>query len=37
MMAKLLQFFFSRKRKKEKKSDFESIGGYLLKVASGAN
>ena len=29
MMAKLLQKIFSRKRKKEKKSDFESIGGYL--------
>ena len=29
MMAKILQKFFSRKRKNEKKSDFESIGGYL--------
>ena len=28
-MAKLLQKIFSCKRKKEKKSDFESIGGYL--------
>ena len=28
-MAKLLQKIFSRKRKHEKKSDFESIGGYL--------
>lgn len=28
-VAKLLQKIFSCKRKKEKKSDFESIGGYL--------